>query len=88
MVTWEKEYTTAARRDARQAAKANLKEKIDRLIAHILEDPYRVPPPLEKLVGKLAGLYSRRINIQHRLVYEIDASRRTIVIHRMFSHYE
>jgi toxin YoeB len=88
MVTWSIEYTNAARRDAKKAAAANIQDKIDRLVAHILEDPFRLPPPLEKLVGGLTGLYSRRINIKHRLVYEIDASRRAIVVHRMFSHYE
>ncbi|MCU1231912.1 MAG: hypothetical protein JWO97_4796, partial [Acidobacteria bacterium] len=75
-------------KEARKVAAAGLKEKVDELLAILRDDPYRNPPPFEKLVGDLAGFYSRRINRQHRLVYKIDPANRTVQVLRMWSHYE
>lgn len=88
MVNWAAEYTNAARRDARKLTRAGLSERAHKLISSILDDPKRPPPPLEKLVGDLAGLYSRRLNLKHRIVYEVDDTSGTIIFHRMFTHYE
>jgi toxin YoeB len=81
-------FAKAARKDARKVAEAGLKEKVEELLAILRDDPYRTPPPFEKLVGELAGFYSRRINRQHRLVYKIDPNDRTVTVLRMWSHYE
>ena len=88
MVTWNLVYSKYAIKDAKKLSAAGLKDKAQALL-HILElDPLQNPPPYEKLVGDLKGAYSRRINIQHRLVYEIFRKERTVRILRMWTHYE
>jgi len=87
-VNWRVVYTRQAQRDARKLSSSGLKSKAEELLTIIAEDPYRRPPPFEKLVGDLAGAYSRRINIQHRLVYEVLDNERTVKVLRMWSHYE
>lgn len=87
-MTWTLIYTKHAQKDAKKLASSGLKEKAQELLLLISEDPYRKPPPLEKLVGDLAGAYSRRINIQHRLVYQIIEAERVVKILRLWSHYE
>jgi len=87
-VSWEIVYTKHAQKDAKKAASSGLKDKILKLIDLIKEDPYKTPPPYEKLIGDLSGAYSRRINIQHRLVYEVIEDQHTIKVLRMWTHYE
>lgn len=87
-MTWRLVYTRHAQKDARKLAKSNLKEKAQLLLELLEEDPFQTPPPFEKLVGDLAGAYSRRINIQHRLVYQILAEERIVKVIRMWTHYE
>jgi Txe/YoeB family toxin of toxin-antitoxin system len=81
-------FTTAARRDARHLAAAGLKEKAQEILDILAEDPFDSPPRFEKLVADLAGAYSRRINLQHRLVYEVRPDERTVKVLRMWPHYE
>lgn len=89
MVTgWRLVYSKAAQKDARKLSSAGLKGKAQQLLDVIAEDPFANPPRYEKLVGDLAGCYSRRINIQHRLVYEVLAEERVIHVLRMWSRYE
>ena len=71
MVSWKLVFTKQAQKDARKLSASNLKDRAEELLNILREDPYRKPPPYEKLVGDLSGAYSRRINIQHRLVYQI-----------------
>ena len=85
---WQIVYTKQAQKDARKIAAAGLKEKTEGLLRILSEDSYRTPPPYEKLVGDLSGAYSRRINIQHRLVYQILEEIRTVKVIRMWTHYE
>lgn len=85
---WEFRYTKHAQKDAKKLASANLKGKARELLEIISENPYQNPPPYEKLVGDLAGAYSRRINIQHRLVYQVLEEGQIIKVLRMWSHYE
>jgi Txe/YoeB family toxin of toxin-antitoxin system len=80
--------TKRAQKDIPKLKSANLCDNAKTLIAVISEDPYRTPPPYEKLVGDLAGFYSRRINITHRLVYEVDEIDKYVKVLRMWSHYE
>jgi len=87
-VTWKLVYTKQAQKDAKKLAASGLKPKAQELLMLISEDPYRKPPPFEKLVGDLAGAYSRRINIQHRLVYQVLESDRVVKVLRLWSHYE
>jgi toxin YoeB len=87
-VTWKLVYTKQAQKDARKLVSTCLKPKAQDLLAIIAEDPYQKPPPFEKLVGDLAGAYSRRINIQHRLVYQVRDEQRVVKILRLWSHYE
>ena len=87
-MSWELVYTKQAQKDAQKIASANLKEKTLSLLNILRENPFKNPPPYEKLVGDLAGAYSRRINIQHHLVYEAIDSSRTVKVLRMWSHYE
>jgi Txe/YoeB family toxin of toxin-antitoxin system len=87
-VSWALVYTKQAQKDAKKLAASGLKAKAQQLLALIAEDPYRKPPPYEKLIGDLAGAYSRRINIQHRLVYQVLEDQRTIKVLRLWSHYE
>jgi Txe/YoeB family toxin of toxin-antitoxin system len=87
-VNWTLLYTKQAQKDARKLASGGLKARAEKLLRLIEKDPFATPPPYEKLVGDLAGAYSRRINIQHRLVYQVLESSRTIKVIRLWSHYE
>ncbi|MCB8943383.1 MAG: Txe/YoeB family addiction module toxin [Ardenticatenaceae bacterium] len=88
MVTWRIVYTKQARKDAEKLAAAGFRAKAEELLAILKENPYQTPPSYEKLVGDLTGAYSRRINIQHRLVYQILEDVQTVKIIRMWTHYE
>jgi toxin YoeB len=81
-------FSKHAVKDAKKLASAGLKPKAQELLAVLSHDPFQNPPPFEKLVGDLAGAYSRRINIQHRLVYEVFTNERVIRVLRMWTHYE
>jgi toxin YoeB len=85
---WRVIFTKQAQKDAKNLAAAGLRPKAERLLAVLAEDPFKNPPPYEKLVGDLAGLYSRRINIQHRLVYQVEESARIVKVLRLWTHYE
>lgn len=85
---WEVVFSRHALKDAKKLSAAGLKAKTEELLAVVAADPYQTPPPYEKLVGDLAGAYSRRINIQHRLVYEVFPKERTVRVLRMWTHYE
>jgi len=87
-VTWRVVFTKQAQKDARNLASSGLKDKAQALLAVVSQNPFQNPPPYEKLVGDLAGAYSRRINIQHRLVYEVVQSEYTVKVLRMWTHYE
>lgn len=88
MTAWRLVYSKAAQKDARKLASSGLKPKAQEPLSVIAEDPFTTPPRYEKLVGDLAGCYSRRINIQHRLVYEALAEEQVIHVLRMWTHYE
>jgi len=88
VVGWEVVYAKQAMKDAKKLAASGLKPKAQELLAVLAIDPFRNPPPFEKLVGDLVGAYSRRINIQHRIVYEIFTKERTVRVLRMWTHYE
>lgn len=88
MVKWKIVYTRQAQRDARKLAASGLREKAETLLDILSEDPFKSPPPYEKLVGDLSGAYSRRINIQHRLVYQVLEDSKIVKIIRMWTHYE
>jgi toxin YoeB len=88
MVKWKIVYTRQAQRDARKLAASGLREKAETLLDILSEDPFKSPPPYEKLVGDLSGAYSRRINIQHRLVYQVLKDIKIVKIIRMWTHYE
>lgn len=85
---WELVYSRQARKDAKQLAAAGLKEKALELLRLLERNPFEAPPPYEKLLGDLWGAYSRRINIQHRLVYQVIENVKIIKVIRMWSHYE
>jgi len=87
-VNWHVVYTKQAQKDAKLLAQSNLKKKAQNLLAIIENDPYQNPPASEKLVGDLAGAYSRRINIQHRLVYQVYEQEKVVKVIRMWTHYE
>ena len=87
-MTWELVYTKHAQKDARKLAASGLKNKAKSLLEIIEKDPYQNPPPYEKLVGDLSGAYSRRINIQHRLVYQVYKKEHAIKVIRLWTHYE
>jgi len=87
-VIWRVVFTRQAKRDARKLAAAGLKPQAQQLLAILAEDPFRTPPRFEKLVGDLAGAFSRRINIQHRLVYQVLPEERVVKVLRMWTHYE
>lgn len=88
MVSWEIVYAKQAMKDAKKLAASGLKSKAQELLEIIAGDPFQDPPPFEKLVGDLAGANSRRINIQHRMVYEVFAKEKTVRVLRMWTHYE
>ena len=87
-MSWKLVYTKQAQKDAKKLSAAGLKAKAKQLLDLLAENPLQNPPPYEKLVGDLAGAYSRRINIQHRLVYQVLADIRTVKVLRMWTHYE
>jgi toxin YoeB len=87
-VRWRLLFTTQAQRDAAKLAAAGLRTKAETLLEILQEDPFRRPPPFEKLLRDLRGAYSRRINLQHRLVYEIVEDARVVKVLRMWTHYE
>ena len=88
MVKWGLVYTKQAQKDSKKLRSAGLKTKAEDLLRILEENPYQNPPPYEKLVGDLAGAYSRRINIQHRLVYQIFDDLTVVKVIRMWTHYE
>ena len=88
MVKWRVVYTRHAQKDAGKIARSNLKRRTQALLAILEKDPYQNPPPYEKLTGDLAGAYSRRINIQHRLVYQVLDDAHTVKVLRLWTHYE
>lgn len=87
-MSWRLVFTKQAQKDARKLAAAGLKSKAQQLLDILAEDPYCSSPPCEKLMGDLAGAWSRRINIQHRLVYQVLDEERTVKVLRLWSHYE
>lgn len=88
MKRWRVVYTRRAARDAKKLSSSGLRPKAEFLLDLLSEDPFRKPPPLEKLIGDLAGAYSRRINIRHRLVYQVLKKERTVKVLRMWAYYE
>ena len=88
MVNWEVVFARQALKDAKKLAASGLKPKAQEVLAVLATNPFQNPPPYEKLVGDLAGAYSRRINIQHRIVYEVFTNERTVRVLRMWTHYE
>ena len=87
-MTWELVYTKQAQKDAKKLSASGLKDKAQKLLSIIKEDPFQNPPPFEKLVGDLSGAYSRRINIQHRIVYQVYKQEKIVKIIRLWTHYE
>lgn len=87
-MSWTVVFTKQARKDAKKLSASGLKSKAEEIIQILRENPYQVPPSYEKLVGDLAGAYSRRINIQHRIVYQILDDEKTVKVIRMWTHYE
>jgi toxin YoeB len=88
LVRWTVVFTKQAQKDSKKLASTGLKPKAERLLKVLELNPFQTPPPYEKLVGDLAGAYSRRINIQHRLVYQILPEQRIVKVIRMWTHYE
>lgn len=88
MVRWKIVFTNQARKDAKKIISAGLKTKVEDLVIVLSRNPYATPPPFEKLVGDLRGAFSRRINIHHRLVYQVLDDVRTVKVLRMWTHYE
>ena len=87
-MTWKVVYTKQAQKDAKKLASSGLKSKAEVLIDILKEDPYQSPPSFEKLIGDLSGAYSRRINIQYRLIYQVSESEKIVKVLRLWSHYE
>lgn len=87
-MSWEIVYAKQAVKDAKKIAASDLKLKVQKLLGIIAKNPYKNPPPYEKLVGDLSGAYSRRINIKHRLVYQVYEKEKTVKVLRMWTHYE
>ena len=87
-MSWAIVYTKQAQKDAKKLASSRLKPQAQRLLNLIAKNPFQNPPPYEKLIGDLAGVYSRRINIQHRLVYQVYDAENTVKVVRMWTHYE
>jgi toxin YoeB len=88
MVSWEVVFAKQAMKDAKKLVASGLRPKAQDLLTVLATDPFQSPPPFEKLVGDLAGVYSRRINIQHRLVYEVFSQEKVVRVLRMWTHYE
>ena len=87
-MSWELVFAKQAQKDSKKLAASGLRPKAEELLKILTTDPFQNPPSFEKLVGDLGGAYSRRINIQHRLVYEIFVSQKTVRVLRMWTHYE
>jgi len=87
-VSWALVYTAQARKDAKKISRSGLRPRVERCLAILKRNPYKTPPPYERLVGDLQGALSRRINIQHRLVYEVLDNIKTVKVIRMWTHYE
>jgi toxin YoeB len=87
-VSYQLVFTKQAQKDAKKLASSGLRSKAESLMAILQIDPFQTPPPYEKLIGDLAGAYSRRINIQHRLVYQVFESERVVKVIRLWTHYE
>ena len=87
-MSWKVVFTKQALKDSKKIARSNLKTKAQELISLLKQDPFQNPPQFEKLVGDLEGAYSRRINIQHRLVYQVLEQERVVKVLRMWTHYE
>ena len=88
MVKWRIVYTRQAQGDAKKIAAAGLRQKAEKLLEILSENPFQTPPSFEKLIGDLSGAYSRRITIQHRLVYQVLQEIKTVKVIRMWTHYE
>jgi len=87
-VSWTLVYTKQAQKDAKKLAASELKAKAQELLSVIEKDPFQTPPPYEKLVGDLTGAFSRRINIQHRIVYQVLEAEKVVKVLRLWTHYE
>ena len=87
-MTWKVVFSKAAQKDAKKIARSNLRPRVEQLLEILRVDPYATPPRFERLVGDLAGALSRRINAQHRLVYQVVEAERTVKVLRMWTHYE
>lgn len=87
-MSWRVVFTSQARRDARKISSSGLRSNAESLLEILRRNPFQTPPPFEKLVGDLAGAYSRRINIQHRLVYQVLETEGIVKVIRMWTHYE
>lgn len=87
-VKWTLLFTKSAKKDAKKIVSSGLTKNVDKILNILESNPFQNPPPFEKLSGDLQGAYSRRINIQHRVVYDVDITDQTVIIHRMFTHYE
>jgi toxin YoeB len=88
LVTWQLVFTKQAQKDAKKLSGAGLRSKTEQLLDILRENPYQNPPPYEQLIGDLAGAISRRINIQHRLVYQVLEEQKVVKVIRMWTHYE
>ena len=88
MVTWQVVYAKQALKDAKKLSASGLRPRAEQILDLLARDPFQNPPPYETLVGDLAGAYSRRINIQHRIVYEVFIKQKTVRVLRMWTHYE
>lgn len=88
MVSWRVVFTKHAQKDAKKLSASGLRDKAEQLLLVLKNNPYQTPPPFEKLVGDLSGAYSRRINIQHRLVYQVLEEEQTVKVLRLWTHYE
>jgi len=88
MVKWRIVYTKQAQKDAKKIAAAGLRQKAEKLLEILSENPFQTPPPFEKPIGDISGAYSRRITIQHRLVYQVLQEIKTVKVIRMWTHYE
>jgi len=87
-VSWRIVFTKQAQKDAKKVSASNLKPKAEKIIKILRQNPLQTPPPYEKLVGDLAGAYSRRLNIQHKIVYQVIPDEKTVKLIRMWTHYE
>lgn len=85
---WDLYFTSQAEKDSLKLKSSHLKQKAEKILEILREDPFRNPPPYEKLTGDLSGLFSRRINIQHRMVYQVLTEEKAVKILRMWTHYE